>query len=747
MAAGTDANRGNGNETHTEGGSVIDGSVTTGRDFVGRDQNISITNIYHAAANYISGAWHQLPTPPEHFVGRGEALAFLREALISPKAVVGISSVQGMAGIGKTALATMAAHALCERYPDAQLWIPLHTHSLAPRSVEQARDGVLHALYPAAKLPDDEAALWAMYRNSLQGKRALVVLDDVYDDAQIAPLLPPAGCVTIVTSRHSLSSGQALPLDTLPRAESRALLREVCPRITASEADALAEACGDWPIALRVAAAFLKTRRAKPVAEYLAELQRNPYARLDAAEEVLIYSHNALHPTEQAAFAALSIMPADFDRAAAVAVGRPTTDDGRPTTGDTSAMLDTLDTLVAYHLILFDDETQRYGWHDLVKRFAGERLVEPARAEALRRHAAHFTAVAWEAHQLYERGGEHVAAGLALFDRERVHIEAAFKNLEGLRDRRGLVALVNAVVYTGQALRFHPRQRIAWLNAQAEAARASGDKSNEGAALGSLGLAYADLGEVRRAIEYHEQYLAIAREIGDRRGEGNALGNLGIAYADLGEVRRAIEYYEQRIVIALEIGDRRGEGNALGNLGNAYADWGEVRRAIEYYEQHLAIAREIGDRRGEGIALGNLGIVYWSLGELQRAIEYYEQYLAIAREIGDRRGEGIALGNLGGAFADMKDEAKAIDYYQQAIEIHRTIGNKEGQARDGWNLGLRYESQGELARAITLMQVRVDYLRELGHPDAEKRAAHVDGLRRRLAEGDGANGVSGKQSA
>ena len=56
----------------------------------------------------------------------------------------------------------------------------------------------------------------------------------------------------------------------------------------------------------------------------------------------------------------------------------------------------------------------------------------------------------------------------------------------------------------------------------------------------------------------------------DRRGEGAALGNLGLAYADLGEVNKAIEFYKQVLVIAREIGDRRGEGSALGNLGNAY---------------------------------------------------------------------------------------------------------------------------------------------------------------------------------
>ena len=61
-------------------------------------------------------------------------------------------------------------------------------------------------------------------------------------------------------------------------------------------------------------------------------------------------------------------------------------------------------------------------------------------------------------------------------------------------------------------------------------------------------IAYAHLGETRKAIEFYEQALMIAREIGDRRGEGNALGNLGIAYADLGETRKAIEFYEQALI-------------------------------------------------------------------------------------------------------------------------------------------------------------------------------------------------------
>ena len=115
----------------------------------------------------------------------------------------------------------------------------------------------------------------------------------------------------------------------------------------------------------------------------------------------------------------------------------------------------------------------------------------------------------------------------------------------------------------------------------------------QGAYIGNLGLAYADLGEVQKAIEYHEQALIISREIGDRRGEGSTLGNLGVAYKNLGEVQKAIEFYEQRIEIAREIGDRRGEGNALANLGQAQKTLGDLGKAKKLWHAALAIYQAI----------------------------------------------------------------------------------------------------------------------------------------------------------
>ncbi len=66
----------------------------------------------------------------------------------------------------------------------------------------------------------------------------------------------------------------------------------------------------------------------------------------------------------------------------------------------------------------------------------------------------------------------------------------------------------------------------------------------------------------------------------------NALGNLGIARADLGETRKAIELYEQWLAIAREIGDRHGEGARWAISATPGPPSARPARPSSYYEQH-----------------------------------------------------------------------------------------------------------------------------------------------------------------
>ena len=163
------------------------------------------------------------------------------------------------------------------------------------------------------------------------------------------------------------------------------------------------------------------------------------------------------------------------------------------------------------------------------------------------------------------------------------------------------------------------------------------------------------------------------REINDREGEGTVLGNLGGTYHFLGNHTKAIEYHEQSLAIARKINDRHKEGITLDRLGLAYSSLGNYAKAIKYHEQGLAILREVKDRLSQGAALSNLGIAYHSLGNYTKAIEYHEQSLAITREIKDRENEGRILSNLGFMLDKLHQSELAIVFYKESVNVRETV--------------------------------------------------------------------------
>lgn len=626
---------------------------------------------------------YQIPAPPADFVGREDEL---EQLLAQFQRGAAISGVRGMGGVGKSTLAFKLAQQVDADYPDAQVYVDLRGARSNPLTPVDAMQQVARAFHPEARLPDDEAEMQKCYRSVLHGKRALLLLDDAADREQVEALLPPEGCAALITSRQTftLPGLKSLSLDALPPERARELLLEIAERIGAY-ADELAAACGYLPLALRAVGSALAERVDVHPAEYLHRLQQAD-TRRGLIEASLSLSYELLSPELQQRWAALAVFPADFDAPAAAAVLDVDAETARealgallrysllqfiapalginpqadresglkPAGGNTASNQSASAPLISQTGDLSPGASQdappgvstgRYRLHDLARVYAAARLTAERDSALRKHHAAYYETVLRTANKLYMQGHEHILRGLALFDRERAHIEQgqqwAAANAAGDDEAAQLCsAYPDAGVYVLE-LRLTPRQRIPWLEAALEAARHLNHRAAEGWHLGNLGLTYLDLGEPRQAIEYHEQSLEIARAIGDRRGEGNSLGNLGSAYYSLGEPRRAIEYYEQRIEIAQEIGDRRGEGAALGNLGIAYRNLGEPRRAIDYYEQHVEIAQAIGDRRGEGNSLWNMSLALDDIGERAQAMACAEAALTIREQIEDPNTEKV----------------------------------------------------------------------------------------------------------
>lgn len=330
-------------------------------------------------------------------------------------------------------------------------------------------------------------------------------------------------------------------------------------------------------------------------------------------------------------------------------------------------------------------------WHDLLRDCAAAQLPKNQVKQINQAYLDHFTSVADQAKKFYLQRNQQILQSLELFDRECAHLEIAFELLKSESNHaKQLIRLVDDLASIS-LLRFHPRQRLQWLQAQSEAASWLGDLETESVALGNLGVSLFTSGKPGRAIENYEKRLSITRAIGDRLGEAHALGNLGNAYTVLGGMDKAIKYHEQSLWIARDIGDRIGEANTLGNLGIVYWYLGELSKAIDYYEQQLVITRDIGDMLNEGHALGGLGIAYKKMGEIQKAIGYYEQQQELARKFGDQVSEGNALWNSALAYENLGDLAKAIELAEQALAIREAIEDpnaaKVEKALAMWRIG------------------------------------------------------------
>jgi tetratricopeptide (TPR) repeat protein len=639
--------------------------------------------------------------PPVDFVGREEELAELEEKF---KNGVSISGVTGGAGIGKTALARMLAKKLTENYPDARLEVNLKGIAQAPETAlepDEAMRRLISPFYPGQPLPNKLEELQALYKSTFREKRALLLLDNAKDAAQVRDLILPLPSATIVTSRSNIDIPEMdlrpYKLGLLPKKDARKLLRSLSSRLKKEKNEVLDEisnACGYLPLALRIVGILFQERKDWNVQYLLSRLDErtrlaalkhpeNPSLDVEAALDL---SYQNLDIEVKKLFRALGVFPAPFDKQAAAALWQCSEDDTDLALG----------ALQYRNLVDYQEKSLEYTLHDLTRLYVFRELldqVEEAR-ECMERHAFYYLTVGNKLDDLFETGGKHIQESISSFVHIWPHLETAWKRMGGI-DK-------------GWPVSEHKQE---WMS--------------------KFPLRMPNLMDIYlipiKRIPILENSLTASRYLGDRRGEGNALGILGSTYAALGDAHKAIEFYEKALAIYQEIGDRKGEGASLGNLGGAYAALGgDARKAIEFYEKALAIDQEIGDRKGEGAELGNLGSAYTALGDARKAIEFHEKALVITQEIGDRKGEGADLGNLGRAYAALGKTSKALECHNQALVIARETRDRRGEAVRAWWMGETLVKIGEFEQAIELMKLGVDYEREIGHPDAEKDAQRLN---------------------
>ena len=681
----------------------------------------------------------QLPADVAAFTGRSDELAALDALLASPAgeaaAAGAILVLSGTAGVGKTALAVRWSRRAASAFPDGQLYVNLRGYDPGqPLPPGAALAGFLRALgLPGQDIPPETDERAAAYRSLLDGRRALVVLDNAASVEQVRPLLPGCpSCLVLVTSRDSLAGlvarhgASRVDLDMLPLPDAVGLLRTLIGGRVDAEPEAamaLAKQCARLPLALRVAAELAAASPDSALAGLAAELA-SEQRRLDlldaggdertAVRGVFSWSYRHLPDAAARTFRLLGLHPGpDFDGYAVAAL-----------TGASALQArDVLALLARAHLVhpagggVHPAAGGRHGMHDLLRAYAGH-LTEAEDSDDARSRARaalfdYYLAAAAAAMDALVPAERHYrpaiaaaadgrvipeldtpAQGRAWLDAERpVLVAIAAQGAPGTVTR--LAATVFRYLETGghyaDAMTIHGHAR--------DAAVLLGDRAAEATALTNLGIICWRQGRYPQAIDYHEHARAASVEIGDPVGEAIAVANLGIVYERQGRLGEAAESHRLALDLFQRAGDRSGEARALANLGSVEARQDQCEAAVGCYQQALALLRQIGDRAAEASALPDLGVVYQRLGRYEEAADCYRQALALFADSGDRIGEAEARNGVAEILlaTGRPDEARAE--HAAALALAERIGDTYEQARahNGLSAVLRAAGQADLA--------------------------------------------------
>lgn len=697
----------------------------------------------------------QLPPEIFAFTGRATEIGDVVDALRRrPAAVV---AVDGMGGIGKTALAVQVGHHVADDYPDGQLFVDLRGFAAdtAPAAVTDVLADMLRAVgYKADALPVTVSERSALWRSVAAERRLLIVLDNAASSAQVQPLLPAApGCAVVITSRRRLGLDTAEPtsLDALPEAECAALFREVAgpghsdaPDDTVSVITAL---CGSLPLAVRIAAGRLRARPAWTAADLAARL-RDASRRLGELQDLdrgvataFRLSYEQLSPADSRLFRLLSVHPGpDLNAAAAAAlVG-----------GSAAAADQALQRLVDDHL-LQEHRAGRFRLHDLLRDFSAELAGrdDEERVAAVRRLLDWYLAAAFGAAALLdpERAQRPPMSDVRVESTVSVtDSDEAVSMLEA--ERRSLVALVRLALHSDNLrhaamlavalfpfyyLRGYNDDFIATLELAAVAAGRIGDPVIEAEVLGSLPAAFGRAQRYEEAARPARRALELWLELGSRSGEARARNNLAVLAWISGDLEESDRQFQVAFSMMRELGDKRGEARVSNNLGEVARRVGRIDDAIGRYTRAIELFGAFGNHRGLANTLANRAAVRAFVGEWDAARADVLHAQRICDQIGHREG-AVGVLNVRGMLhvAEGRPE-EAAQCQSAALAQSRELGDPMLELQSLNGLGEALEAAGDPA-ALPTFQAAVDLLMP-GTGQLEAARAHRGLGRALLADG------------
>ncbi|HEU5229236.1 MAG TPA: tetratricopeptide repeat protein [Ktedonobacteraceae bacterium] len=685
--------------------------------------------------------------PAIPLIGRDEDLARLKRRLRAGGSIA-LTALNGLPGVGKTALSIAIAHDLEIRahFRDGVLWAALGPNPNMPGLLSRWGTLLGVSANQMATLNNHEA--WARALRTAIGSRAmLLVIDDAWQlEEALTFKVGGPNCAHLVTTRfpyiasHISIEGATL-IHELNEEESMSLLRLLAPQAVESEAEKahdLVHAVGGLPLALTLMGNYLRkqaysgqSRRIVAALQRLSNVEERlnisePHAPVEthpslpietplSLQSVIAVTDQQLSAEASAALYALSVFPPkpnSFSEEAALAIAACT--------------VDTLDVLSDAGL-LESNSSGRYTLHQTIADYAHLHLKDHAPHQRLIAYVTDYVEQHKKDYELLELESNTILAALtiaseqsrqadlvravcafapfmlvrALYSLAELHLKRAYEAAVALKDDDGLTSVL---LYLGRVA----QQQGNFAQAEAQfqegltIARRTGNQELICALLNDLGNVSWRRGESMQAETYLQEGLTIARQIGNPERICGLLRVLGSVLGSRGDYAQAEVYLQEGLSLARQIGDREQICVLLMNLGTTTGAQGNHRLAETYFLEGLALVRLIGHREQTCVLLLNLGGVADAQGDYPKAEKYFQEALVLARQIEQRQWISAILISLGLMTRKQNNYAQAELYFQEGLSLARQIGSPHIIANALYEYGILHldQNQPEVAEAV-----------------------------------------------
>jgi tetratricopeptide (TPR) repeat protein len=603
-----------------------------------------------------------LPPLPDRFAGREAELHRLLLHLDPSGAEepgTHIALVRGMPGIGKTALAAVAAHHVADRgwFPGGAYWVTAGTDVReAVRRIE-------------SRLPGTHGPVLVVHDGMEPGE----VLD--LWSASISRRLH-----LLVTTRHGTAplgarTSKAIVLEPLSAEAAQELLGDADTEAVARTA----ALCGGLPLALRLAA-----RGPAPLDELplRAEQEGGIFAVLGELRDVFDEEYRRL-PTQQARMLRLLSVPPAGDLGRELVVGL-SGDDARAD----------LDALVAAGLVAHDASAQRWRLWPLVRAYV-DHVVEHHPAAQQERAAARRDL--WDfCTARTQNAVKRLGLGAADPDEERHGSRAdAVAWLDGERQNLMSLATDPELVDTHEAVDFvlNLGPYLNWRRYFAECGfscdvvlRTSMTRHEEAHVHNLRGAAHRGAGQLDEAVDAYRRALEICDADGDEWGRAKVHDALGAVYAEQGDRDTARQLLTDALETLRRLGDRRSQAEALMNLGLLSLSVGEYDEAHRSLAEALELFQSRGDALGTARAALNRADALCRNGDAEQAVAVASEAMRDFEKLADSHGVGRSWEVLARAHEAQRRHIQAQDAWSRAeaayAQARDTAGAERARERD-----------------------------------------------------------------